>query len=277
MESSSEKKSTYIHGTSQVEQSRLSMLNSLLNRHSLEKMKLRGNEKILDVGSGLGQFSRVMGKVVSGKGSVLGIERDIDQINSAIRYAEADGEASLVEFRQGDALNLPLRKEEWSSFDLVHARFLLEHLTQPEKAVEEMVKACKPGGRIILEDDDHFTCRAYPEPPGFQALWFAYCRSYDRIGNDPYIGQRLVSLLYNAGAKNIKNDLFFFGNCAGNETFEAYALNLIGVIEGAKDLIIKERLMDKNTFEQSINILHKWRTKPDAALWYSVCWAQGVK
>lgn len=269
--------SVYIHGTSQEEQVRLSLLNDLLNARSLNTLDITGGEKILDVGSGLGQFSRTMARAAGKEGTVLGIERSHAQLNQAIAFAKNDGEEKLVEFRQGDALNLPLKEEEWNSFDIVHTRFVLEHVPNPQDIVNQMFKAAKPGGKIILADDDHATCRVIPESPGFQTLWNAYCRSYDRIGNDPYVGRKLVSFLHKAGANQKQNGLFFFGDCNGNETFEHYALNLIGVIEGAKKLIIKEKLVTKSFFENAIENLHNWKNLPDAALWYSVCWAKGIK
>ncbi len=273
----STKLSTYIHGTSSEEQARLTMLNDLLNERSFSTLNLKAGEKILDVGSGLGQFSRVMARSVGKNGKVLGIERDENQLNQARELADESGEGNLVEFRLGNALDLPLAEKEWGTFDIVHTRFVLEHVPNPNVVVEQMLKAAKPGGTIVLADDDHSTCRATPDCPGFQSLWNAYCRSYDRIGNDPYIGRRLVTLLHDAGAKNIKNGLFFFGDCHGNNTFQSYALNLIGVIEGAKALILKEKLVSKIFFENSIQNLHNWRQLPDAALWYSVCWAKGIK
>ena len=33
-----------------------------------------------------------------------------------------------------------------------------------------MIKALRPGGRIVLEDDPHDTLRLWPEPPGFDLL-----------------------------------------------------------------------------------------------------------
>ena len=53
--------STYIHGTDDDEQRRLSLMNDvLLNSAMLREMNLRGDERILDLGSGLGQFTRMM-------------------------------------------------------------------------------------------------------------------------------------------------------------------------------------------------------------------------
>ncbi|HEY8848416.1 MAG TPA: hypothetical protein VIO12_03935 [Thermoanaerobaculia bacterium] len=55
----------YIHGTSEEEQRRLSLMNDvLLNPASIRKMALRGDETILDLGAGLGQFTRAMARSV---------------------------------------------------------------------------------------------------------------------------------------------------------------------------------------------------------------------
>jgi len=269
--------SHYIHGASPAEQERLSLLNDLLNRACLKEMNLEIEARILDVGSGLGQFTRLMARSMSTPPVVLGIERSTEQLASAHRYAEEAQEAQIVQFRQGDATGLPLEKEEWGSFDLVHARFVLEHVPDPSVVVSQMAAACRMGGRLVLADDDHDIFRLHPACPGFAELWEAYIRSYDRLGNDPYVGRRLVQLLHDAGMQNIRNTFIFFGDCAGNDTFETFADNLIGVIVGAKEVIIKHQLLDKDYFENAITALHQWKKRPDAALWYAMNWAEGTK
>src|SRR5215210_4352447 len=214
---SDETSSRYIHGTDPEEQARLSLLNDLLNAGSLRELRLRGGERILDVGSGLGQLARAMANETGVR--VLGIERSAEQIAEAERLAREAGEASFVVFRQGDAAHLPLADEEWGRFDLAHTRFVLEHLREPLTVVRQMVRAVRPGGRIVLEDDDHDLLRLWPEPPGFAALWQAYQRGYEHLGNDPVIGRRLVSLLVEAGAKPVRNAFVFFGSCAGEAHF----------------------------------------------------------
>ena len=87
--------SIYIHGTSEREQRRLSLLNDvLLNQAMLREMNLRGDERILDFGSGLGQFSRAMARAVP-RGRVVGIERDVDQLRTAQRLANARATSSI--------------------------------------------------------------------------------------------------------------------------------------------------------------------------------------
>jgi SAM-dependent methyltransferase len=269
--------STYIHGSKPEEQKRLSLLNRLMNDRCLALMNLQAGDKVIDIGSGLGQYTLEMAKAIGPKGKVLGVERDPRQLEQAIRNMKSDGGGSTVEFRQGEVESLPLTKEEWGSFDVGHARFVLEHLPKPHEALQELARAIRPGGRIVLEDDDHASLILFPEPPGFAGLWAAYIRSYDRLGNDPFIGRRLVSLLHGAGLRNMRNDVVFFGDCAGTPTFEGFVNNLIGVIESARPTLLSGRLIDERSMDEAFENLRSWARLPDSALWYEIYWASGQK
>lgn len=267
--------SEYIHGTDAEGQRRLSRLNVLLNDTSLQAMALRGGERILDVGCGLGQFTRAMARVAGPDGHVLGIERDRRQISEALRLAREDGEESLLELREGDVTQLPLSHQEWGSFDVAHARFVLEHVSDPGSVVRSMVQALRPGGRIILEDDDHDVLRLWPEPEGVIELWRAYMRQFAAMGNDPLVGRRLVSLLQEAGAKPLRNDWLFFGSCAGNHDFSAFTANFVGILVEARERMVSPRLTDDESFDAALSSFQRWSERPDAALWYGRCWAEG--
>jgi SAM-dependent methyltransferase len=269
--------SHYIHGTSPTEQQRLSLLNDYLNQASLRELGLRGGEMVLDVGSGLGQFTRAMARAVGPTGQVIGIEPDSRQLAEAQRQARDAGEAGLVDFRQGDALAMPLAPTEWGTFDVAHVRFVLEHVREPDRIVRAMVRAVRPGGRIILEDDDHELLRLWPEPPGFGPLWQAYMRTFDRLGNDPYIGRRLVALLHEAGAAPRRNTLIFFGSCSGQANFDFLVSNLAEILNGARQTMLREVLIDLNGFDQALAALRTWGHRADAAIWYAMSWADGVR
>lgn len=268
--------SRYIHGTSPGEQERLTLLNKiLLNDACLKELSLSGGEKILDVGSGLGQFSRAMARA-AGK-SVLGIERSDEQINEAVRQASSAGENNLAEFRTGDARKLPLRDDEWETFDVAIARFVLEHVPDPTNVVKEMVRAVKPGGRVVLADDDHEILRVHPEISGFTELWQAYMRTFVALGNDPVVGKKLTTLLHEAGAEPVRSNWIFFGSCRGENRFDAYVDNLVGVIAGAKERVVREGVFNEHKFDEVIASFQSWRLLPDAALWYAVSWAEGKR
>lgn len=267
----------YIHGAQPEEQQRLSLLNTLLNDACLRGIGLAGGERVLDVGSGLAQFSRAMARTVGPEGLVLGIERDGAQRAEAQRLAAEAGETHLVTLRKGEANALPLHDEEWGTFDVAHTRFLLEHLREPLRVVRQMVRAVRPGGRVVLVDDDHALLRLWPEPPGVLDLWQAYYRTYDRIGNDPLIGRRLVALLHQAQAHPVRNTAIFFGSCAGDPNFGAFVENLAGVVEGAREAILVHGLFDATYFDEVMAGFRAWSHRPDAAIWYTICWAEGIR
>jgi SAM-dependent methyltransferase len=265
----------YIHGTSREEQARLVQMNALLNSSSLEAMRLAGGERVLDVGSGLGQFARAMGKATGRR--VVGIERSAEQRSAAERLASEAGESEFAEFRAGEAESLPLTPDEWGTFDLVHARYVLEHVRDPLAVVRQMTAAARPGGRIVLEDDDHEILRLAPEPEGFPALWRAYIRSYERIGCDPVVGRRLVTLLHRAGARPVRNGLLFFGACAGEPDFPSHAENLEIILEQARELVVEGALLSAEAFDGALGAYRRWSGLPDAAIWYARNRAEGLR
>lgn len=264
--------SAYLHGSGQVEQSRLSRLNGILNAMCVREMAIAPGSRILDVGSGLGQLTRDMARAAGVR--ALGIERDPRQIEEAQRQASIAGEADLIEVRAGDVMSLPLRPQEWGTFDVVHARFVLEHVPDPAGVVRQMARAVRPGGRVVLSDDDHSLLRLRPEPAGARELWGAYCRAYDRIGCDPYVGTRLLELLVGAGLSGRRAALLNFGAGAGEAHFPDMVENFVGVIETARQTIVGGGLMEPAAFAWAVDQVRRWGTRPDAAIWYPLCWAE---
>jgi len=292
---------SYIHGTDPAEQDRLTRLNQLLNARSVEEIALTGGERILDLGAGLGQLTRALARAAGRNARVVGIERNAEQLEEARRQARSAGEESLVEFRQGDVLCLSLAPDEWGSFDLAHARFILEHVTDPLAVVRAMVRAVRIGGRVVLVDDDHDLLHLWPEPQGLMRVWQAYCHSYFLRGNDPIVGRRLVSLLHEAGARPTRNRWVWFAGCTGDPAFPLYVDNLAGILVGAREAILAAAQdpafdattrargapwagppsarppLDAAAFEAAIAALRAWGRRPDAAIWFAMSWAEGVR
>ena len=267
----------YIHGTDPNEQERLSRLNDLLNAQSLSRLRVEPSARVLDVGCGMGQFARQIARAVGRGGAVVGIERSVAQIEEGRRQADAAGEGHLVDVREGDAGDLPLRPDEWGTFDIAHARFILEHVADPARIVRGMVKAVRPGGRIVLEDDDHDVLRFHPAIPAFEAAWNAYMRTYTAIGNDPLIGRKLPALLAEAGALPRANDWPFFGSCQGSPTFPILVSNCRAIMTGARDAVIAHGGLNAAAFDEALRAYDRWSRTPGAAIWYCTFWAEGIK
>ena len=268
-------RSQYVHGTEPVEQRRLSALNRLLNQSSLRELAPRPGERVLDLGCGLAQFTRDIARSTGVR--ALGIERSAEQIAEALRQAREAGEEALVEIRAGDALAPPLAAAEWGSFDLAHARFVLEHVPDPLAVVRHLVRAVKIGGRIVIEDDDHDVLRLHPEPAGFHALWQCYIRTYDRLANDPFVGRRMVWLLSEAGATPRRNAWLFFGACSGDERFMPLVENMATLLAGAREPMLATGALEAARLDAALSELRAWGARSDAAIWFARCWAEGVR
>ena len=266
--------SHYTHGSTATEQHRLTALNERLNERCLEPAKLQPGERVVDFGAGLGQFSRMMARITGVP--VVGIERSAEQISEAERQALAAGEMALLEMRRGDVLTPPIIAGEWGQFDVAHTRFVLEHLPDPLSVVQHMARAVRPGGRVILADDDYDMLRLWPEPAGFASIWHAYQRTYDRHANDPIVGRRLVQLLHAAGLIPRRNTLVFFGGCAGEIDFEGVVANMASVVEEAIEDISATGI-PRSAVSAALDTLKAWGREPDSAVWYGMAWAEGLR
>jgi hypothetical protein len=83
--------------------------------------------------------------------------------------------------------------------------------------------------------------------------------------------------MYEAGLRNMRNDVVFFGDCFGTATFDNFVNNLIGVVESARPTLLGGKLIDEESMNNAFANLRQWATLPYAALWYEIYWASGVK
>src|SRR5262245_18470910 len=65
------------------------------------------------------------------------------------RSLAAQRNLNNTEWYQGDVYQLPF---DAACFDIVSCRFAFHHFERPERALAEMVRVCRPGGRIVLCD-----------------------------------------------------------------------------------------------------------------------------
>lgn len=266
----------YIHGSSAIERERLALMNRLINDRCLAALRLGNEKRVLDVGAGTGQFSKLMARHLPADAQIIAVERNPEQLEAALAVDQS-GKGCPIDFRLGDAFDLPLSAAETGSFDLAHTRFLLEHVSNPLGVVQQMVKAVRPGGRVVLLDDDHDLLRFWPEPPGLMAVWQAYFESYRSIGNDPLVGRKLPELLHQAGAVPSRIDYVLYGACSGEPSFQGIVDNLAGVLEGAESTVLAGAQVTQAKYREAVDALRQYPTVPGASIWYVINYAEGIK
>ena len=90
------------------------------------------------------------------------------------------------------------------SFDAVFSHNVLEHLPEPNKALQEMYRVLKPGGVIGIRNIDADGGIFVGDDKLRDKLFAFLVAGYDAEGGNPRIGRHLGRLLYEAGFIDIK-------------------------------------------------------------------------
>lgn len=93
-----------------------------------------------------------------------------------------------VELRRGDCYALDLPD---GSVDFVYARLLFQHLSEPRRALAEVRRVLRPGGRICIADVDDGLVQLLPEPPGYSHFTQSIAERQRAAGGDREVGRKL--------------------------------------------------------------------------------------
>lgn len=117
--------------------------------HTLARnIGLQGDERILDIGTAIGDLPRSLASLPGFSGQIVGIDWSPRMIAAAQTAAETAGVSDHVEFQTVDVRQgLPFADGE---FDVVFCFGLLETVSAPEKLLADMVRVLSPGGKLAV-------------------------------------------------------------------------------------------------------------------------------
>lgn len=161
----------------------------------IEALRLHPAAHVLDIGCGTGADALELAAHVGAAGHVTGVDFSEILIGEAIRRAA--GRGLPVSFEVGDAQALRFPD---GTFDAVRTERMLMHLSDPEKALREMARVLRPGGRMSVQDFDWET--QYCDSP-YKETTRKIALSFGDALKHGWIGRRLLRLFLEIGMTHV--------------------------------------------------------------------------
>src|SRR5205814_5311769 len=152
-------------------------------------------QRVLDLGSGVGDVAILVASLVGHSGEVLGVERDPRSIARAkARVAEAG--LRNVSFAQSDVSQIASTRP----FDAAVGRFILMFVPDPVAVLRSLSELVRPGGILAFQESSWAPIFAISTHlPLWSAAVSLMCETFQRSGANPEIGLSLYRVFQEAG------------------------------------------------------------------------------
>jgi ubiquinone/menaquinone biosynthesis C-methylase UbiE len=120
--------------------------NADLNSFSMETLKLKSSDRVLEIGFGPGKLINEMAAVTT-EGVVEGIDFSGAMLKQASKVNKHHISNGKVRLQQGECESLPFEKDY---FDKLCSTNTLYFWKNPDKCFNEMLRVIKPGCRIVI-------------------------------------------------------------------------------------------------------------------------------
>ena len=155
---------------------------------------IRSGQRVLDIGSGVGDVAMLVARMVGPSGEVVAVERDRNSIAKAsARVTEAG--FHNVRFNESNVNEIIGEKP----FDAVVGRFILMYLPDPVATLRSISQLVRPGGAVVFQEPTWVPIIAHLSA---LPLWFATASLIDktmRISANHDMGAELYDTFVSAG------------------------------------------------------------------------------
>lgn len=183
----------YTFGTTPAAAERLALLASVYEAHSralLARWAPRPTGHAVDLGCGPGHTARLVHEVTRAA-RTTGVERSAEF--AALARADVPAGVEIVEADVTD-LHLPVEPA-----DVVHARFLLTHLSAPARAVRGWAGLLRPGGVLVLLEVSRLVSRE----PALGRYYELVAELQEHHGQALDVGLRLGEITASSGLTTV--------------------------------------------------------------------------
>ena len=145
-----------------------------------------------DLGCGSGEVSAALAPFVA---RVVAVDASAAMLQAAKKRLH---EFANVDLRRGELEALPI---DDARLDAATLMLVLHHVPEPEKALADVNRVLKPGGRILLVDMQPHDRESYRQQMGHAWLGFSEGQIQQLLGEAGFTGTRIVPLAPDARAK----------------------------------------------------------------------------
>jgi len=191
----------YVLGHTDSELDRLDLQGALYRDITLRALLdggLQEGMRVLDIGCGSGDVSRLCAAIVGPNGSILGVDRDQPTVEAARRRTAAAGIENVDFVAQDIGYPLP-----GGQFDALVGRFVLMHQPNPSKTLMQATDSIRSGGVVVMIESNMATLldsvHSAPESAFYDSIVRWKCRVVEAAAADLNSGMRLRRNFVEAG------------------------------------------------------------------------------
>jgi SAM-dependent methyltransferase len=254
----------YVHGYGAGESQRLHDQSSALVDLLHGDTAYPPGSTVLEVGCGVGAQTVPLATRSAGA-RFTSIDTSAASIAEARRAVQSAG-LTNVECQAGDLFALPFAA---ASFDHAFVCFVLEHLPNPEAALQRLGALVKPGGTVTVIEGDHGSVLFHPESAAARSAIACQVELQRRAGGDALIGRRLYPLLSGAGFARVRVDpRWAYADASRPAWVEGFTRKtFIAMVESVRAAAVAAGLTSPERFDEGVRDLHR-TTEADGVFGY---------
>lgn len=182
-----------------------------------DRLDLQAGEAVISIGCGPGFEPAELAHVVGETGRVIGIDVSEAMLSFAEGYC---AEYPQVTLEQGDAIDLPV---DDGRFDAAVAVQVFEYIEDVDRAVSELNRALRPGGRAAVYSTDWDSVVWYSSDP---ARMDQVIDAWTDVYANPHLGSQLATYFSEAGLTVEAVEPNSILNVRLDETFAGFLVDL---------------------------------------------------
>jgi ubiquinone/menaquinone biosynthesis C-methylase UbiE len=184
-------------------------------------------------------------------------------------------ESPNVSFLQADLFSAPFEDE---TFDHVFVCFVLEHLSNPQKALKSLKRILKTCGSLTVIEGDHGSAYFHPDSVAAKKTIQCLIDLQAKTGGNALIGRQLYQLLSSANYKEVHvSPRMVYADESLPAMVEGFTKKTFNaMIKGIKEQAINEKMIEEKEWNEGIRDLFQ-TSQENGVFCYTFFKAVGIK